>query len=166
MAAPGVSGGLALLYQRYRQLNAGADPANALMKAVLLNGADDKGNAGIDYKYGFGWINLLRSVRMIEQQNYFTGSVNQGGFQTYNLTIAPGTSISSLKVMLYWNDSAAAAGLIVSHPGKTMPKPLSILTKYSDRDMATTILETAYSRISAQPIIHANNSPNATYAYV
>src|SRR5690606_31462736 len=62
--------------------------------------------------------------------------------------------------------SEAYAGAIVIHPGRRMPNPPSILTKYCDHDMATTILETAYSRISAQPIIHANNSPKATYAYV
>jgi hypothetical protein len=43
IAAPAVSGGLVLLYQRYRQLN-GTDPQNALMKALLMNGASDLGN--------------------------------------------------------------------------------------------------------------------------
>ena len=61
MAAPGVTGGLALLYQRYRQLNGGNNPKNMLMKALLCNGATDKGLAGPDFTYGFGVMNLLRS---------------------------------------------------------------------------------------------------------
>ncbi|MET0637250.1 MAG: S8 family serine peptidase [Chitinophagaceae bacterium] len=108
MSAPAVSGGLALLYQRYRQLHAGADPLNGLMKAILLNGADDKGNPGPDYRFGFGWMNLLRSVGILERQNYFTSSVTNGSTQTHTLNIPSGTSPAVLKVMLYWNDSAAA----------------------------------------------------------
>src|SRR5690606_31790640 len=62
MAAPAVAGGLALLYERYRQLHSGADPDNGLMKALLCNGAADAGNPGPDFVYGFGMMNLLRSV--------------------------------------------------------------------------------------------------------
>lgn len=108
MSSPGVAGGLALLYQRYRQLNSNANPKNGLMKALLCNGATDKGNIGPDYSYGFGWMNLLRSVTMLENGNYINDSVNLSATKTYNITIPSGTSIAQLKVMLYWNDSAAA----------------------------------------------------------
>ncbi|MGZ8523159.1 MAG: S8 family serine peptidase, partial [Chitinophagaceae bacterium] len=109
MAAPAISGGLALLYQRYKQLHAGINPKNGLMKTLLCNGAADKGNTGPDFSYGFGWMNLLRSVKMLEQNNYFNTSVNSGATNTHSLTIPAGVSIAQLKVMLYWNDSAAAA---------------------------------------------------------
>ncbi|RYY61673.1 MAG: T9SS type A sorting domain-containing protein [Chitinophagaceae bacterium] len=108
MSTPAVSGGLALLYQRYRQLHGNADPVNGLMKTLLLNGADDKGNPGPDYKFGFGWMNLSRSVGMLERNDYFSSSVAAGSSQVHTLTIPAGVNISSLKVMLYWNDSAAA----------------------------------------------------------
>ena len=78
MAAPAISGGLALLYQRYRQLNAGANPKSGLMKTLICNGANDKGNAGPDFSYGFGFMNLLRSVRMLENNNYFNVSGQYG----------------------------------------------------------------------------------------
>ncbi len=107
MASPAVSGGLTLLYQRYRQLNGDADPLNGLMKALLLNGADDRGNPGPDYTFGFGWMNLLRSVTMLEQHNYITTSVAPGATNTHTLVMSAGSQIAQLKVMLYWNDSAA-----------------------------------------------------------
>ena len=107
MAAPAISGGLALLYQRYRQLNAGANPKSGLMKTLICNGATDLGNAGPDFSNGFGFMNLLRSVRMLENNNYFIASVNSGATNTHNVTVPAGTA--ALKVMLYWNDSAAAA---------------------------------------------------------
>lgn len=111
MAAPAVSGGLALLYQRYRQLNGGDDPKSGLMKALICNGGTDFGNVGPDYKFGFGFMNMLRSVKMLEHVNYFNDSVDASSFKTHTLTIPAG--ITQLKVMLYWNDSAAAA--LASH---------------------------------------------------
>jgi hypothetical protein len=106
MAAPAVSGGLALLYQRYRQLHNGADPKNGLMKALLTNGAVDKGNAGPDHQNGFGWMNLLRSVEMLEKNQYFVGTVSQGAQNSHVITVPANTS--QLKVMLYWNDPAGS----------------------------------------------------------
>lgn len=108
MAAPAVSGGLALLYERYKQLHGNVNPKNALMKALICNGATDKGNPGPDFSNGFGWLNLLRSVKMLENNNYFNASVNSSATNTHTITIPTGISIAQLKVMLYWNDSAAA----------------------------------------------------------
>ena len=106
MAAPGVSGGLALLVQRYRQLHAGSNPKNALLKALLCNGADDRGNAGPDFKYGLGCMNLLRSVKMMEDITYFNSSVTQGSTNTHSITVPANTA--QLKVLLYWQDPPAA----------------------------------------------------------
>jgi hypothetical protein len=105
MSAPGISGGMALLYQRYRQLHANADPSNALMKALLCNGATDMGNPGPDYSYGFGWMNLLRSVDMLNNNHYINANVNNGGMNTHSISIPANTA--AVKVMLYWNDPAA-----------------------------------------------------------
>ena len=109
MSAPAISGGLALLYQRYRQLHSNADPKSGLMKALLCNGAIDLGTAGIDYRYGFGVMNLLRSVIMLEKNGYINTSVNSDATNTHSITIPTGSSLAQLKVMLYWNDSAAAS---------------------------------------------------------
>jgi Subtilase family/Secretion system C-terminal sorting domain len=106
MSSPAVAGGLSLLYQRYRQLHSNANPKNGLMKALLCNGATDIGNSGPDYTYGFGWMNLLRSVKMLEQNNYFNDSVANSNTNTHSITVPANTA--QLKVMLYWNDPAAA----------------------------------------------------------
>ncbi|RYZ47799.1 MAG: peptidase S8/S53 subtilisin kexin sedolisin, partial [Sphingobacteriales bacterium] len=108
MASPAVSGGLALLYERYRQLHGNADPINGLMKALLCNGATDSGNPGPDYKYGFGQMNLLRSIKMLENNNYIEATVNPAATNSHTLTIPGGANIAQLKVMLYWNDLPAA----------------------------------------------------------
>jgi hypothetical protein len=128
MSSPAVSGGLALLYERYRQLHGGANPKNGLMKALVVNGATDKGNPGPDYSYGFGWLNLLRSVKMLDQANYFNTNVNSGATNTHTLTIPVGHSIAQLKVMLYWNDAAAnvmASKTLVNDLDLTVTDPTS-----------------------------------------
>lgn len=102
MAAPAVTAGLGLLYQRYRQLHSGADPKNGLMKALLCNGATDGGNPGPDYTYGFGKMNLLRSVDMLNRQRYIIASANHNSVSTHTINVPAGTA--QLKVMLYWND--------------------------------------------------------------
>ncbi len=106
MAAPGVSGGLALLIQRYRQLHSGANPKSALLKTLLCNGGDDRGNTGPDFSYGFGSMNLLRSLKMMEDVTYFNTSITQGSTITQTISVPANTA--QLKVLLYWNDPAAA----------------------------------------------------------
>ena len=106
MASPAVAGGIALLVQRYKQLNGNVNPRNGLMKALICNGGRDLGNPGPDYTYGFGWMNLLRSVDMLENNQYFISSVATSGNNTHNITVPANTA--QLKVMLYWNDPAAA----------------------------------------------------------
>jgi hypothetical protein len=106
MAAPGVSGGLALLVQRYRQIHAGSNPKNALMKALLCNGADDRGNPGPDFKYGLGCMNLVRTLKMMEDSTYFNSTVTQGSTNTHSIIVP--ANISKLKVVLYWQDPPAA----------------------------------------------------------
>lgn len=102
MACPGAAGTLATLWQAYRSLNGGNDPYSALMKAVLLNTADDLGNRGPDFRFGFGRINARRAHKVISNNQFIIDSVNTGVTNTHNITVPVGTK--QLKVMLYWHD--------------------------------------------------------------
>ena len=106
MAAPGVSGGLALLVQRYRQLHGGSNPKSSLLKSLLCNGGNDRGNAGPDFKYGFGQMNLLRSVTMMENNTYFNSTLTTGAENSHSISVPANTS--QLKVLLYWQDPPAS----------------------------------------------------------
>lgn len=105
MAAPAVTGALALMYQRYRQLNGGNDPKSGLMKAIICNTAEDMGNAGPDFTYGFGMMNARKAVDVIDSARYFIGQLSSGQNTQYTINIPAGTS--RLKVMLYWHDKEA-----------------------------------------------------------
>jgi hypothetical protein len=106
MAAPTATGILTLLYERYRQLHGGANPDAALIKALVCNSADDEGNPGPDFTYGFGMINARTSVEAMEQQHYFTGSVANGNSLSFTIPPVP-AGTRQLKIMLYWADPAA-----------------------------------------------------------
>jgi hypothetical protein len=108
MATPGVMGTMALLVQRFRQLNGGQNPDAALLKAVVCNTADDLGNANVDFRHGYGRINALRAVQTFENNRYYSNSISQGNTQDVTLSIPAGTS--QVRVMLYWHDREATAG--------------------------------------------------------
>ncbi|HMJ47282.1 MAG TPA: S8 family serine peptidase, partial [Ferruginibacter sp.] len=105
-AAALVSGVSLILQHEYKQMN-GSLPANALIKAVLINSADDKGNIEVDYSNGFGSLNALNAIRAIQSGRFLNGTVSNGGVQNFPLAIPPG--IKKLKITLVWNDPPAAA---------------------------------------------------------
>ena len=65
-AAPGISGILAQLHQAYREFNSGNTSESALLKASLLNSAEDFGNTGPDFQFGWGRVNARRALEIIE----------------------------------------------------------------------------------------------------
>lgn len=99
-----VSGVSLLLQQQYKMLN-GAMPSNALVKAVLLNSADDAGNKEVDFLNGFGNLNALNAVRTIQSARYKSGTITNGGTQQFSLSIP--TGINKVKITLVWNDPPA-----------------------------------------------------------
>lgn len=107
MAAPAISGGLALLYEKYRLQNAGANPKNGLMKALVCNSGDDWGTPGPDYTHGFGVANFRRAVDMLENNRFSIGAIAPAGPDDDIIINVP-AGTAELKVMLYWNDPAAA----------------------------------------------------------
>ena len=105
MATPGVAGSVALLVERYRQLNANTEPPSALIKNTILNTAQDLGTAGPDYKFGFGRLNALAAVRILEQNRYRINSISTGASNDVSINVPAGAA--KLRVMITWNDPAA-----------------------------------------------------------
>jgi hypothetical protein len=106
-AAALVSGVSILLQQQYRDQHAGALPPATLVKAVLLNSADDLGNAEVDYLSGFGQLDALGAVGTMRAGRFSGGSAVQGTDQVFRITVPAGQQ--QLKATLVWNDPAAAA---------------------------------------------------------
>jgi len=130
-ASPGIAGVTAQLYEVYADANGGTLPTGALVKAALLNSANDAGNVGPDFKFGWGIVNGLRAGKLIEDGRYLSDDVSQGNTNTHNLTVPSGTT--QMRVMLYWHDPEGAIGanpalvndldLIVNDPSNVDHEP-------------------------------------------
>lgn len=103
-AAALTSGVVSLLQQQYK-LKAGHLPSSALVRAILVNSADDLGRPAPDYKYGYGKLNGYQAVQTVEENRYVSGSVAQTEEIVIPLSITEPDS--EVKVTIAWNDHAA-----------------------------------------------------------
>ncbi|OAD91133.1 peptidase S8 [Aequorivita soesokkakensis] len=130
-AAPGIAGISAQLYQAYGDLHGGDFPPSALIKATLLNTANEAGNVGPDYKFGWGIVNALQAVKLIEDGRYLSDEVSQGNTNTHTINVPSGTT--QVRFMVYWSDQAASPGadpalvndldLVVTDPSSNTYEP-------------------------------------------
>ncbi len=101
-AAPGIAGVITQLHHAYQSLNGGATAPSALLKATVLNTANDLGNDGPDFIHGWGKINALKAVTLLEDHRYFVDSLSQGDSVTHTIQIPAG--VKRAKIMIYWAD--------------------------------------------------------------
>lgn len=123
MAAPTVTGIVALMLEKHRQLFPGLpDPRNSTIKALLAHNAQDRGNVGPDYQYGYGSVRAIPTLDFMDTLSYIEDAVDQGGTVAQGVTVAPGSG--PIKFTLAWDDEPA------------MPNPLVALV--NDLDLVVT----------------------------
>ncbi|BDS09920.1 S8 family peptidase [Aureispira anguillae] len=123
-AAPGICGVMAQLYDAYSTLNGGAVAPSALMKVALLATANDLGNDGPDFIYGWGKVNGLKAVQLLEDNRYFDTVLAQAGAHAHQIVIPAG--VQRAKIMVYWADkeaSTSAATALVNDLDATVTDP-------------------------------------------
>ena len=104
-SAPLVAGTMGMLHQAYADNNDGETAEAALLKAIMLNTADDLGQPGPDFIYGWGSMNAYRSALAIEEKRYEKVTINSGQPQTHIIDVP--ADVAQLKVMVYWADQSA-----------------------------------------------------------
>lgn len=107
MACPAVAGNVAVLMQAYKKNN-NAEAPGALIKSILMNTADDLGNPGPDFVYGYGRVNMRKAVKVIEENKFLSGTIATGVINNHSISIPAG--IATAKIMIYWPDKEATAG--------------------------------------------------------
>jgi hypothetical protein len=107
-AAAIVSGVIALMQQTYKLEKNDSLPASALIKAILINSAEDIGTKGVDFYTGYGNVNAYRAIQAIKLHNFISGKIGKGGVNIHDITLPP--NARNLKVTLAWNDPAAQPG--------------------------------------------------------
>ncbi|MDA7804589.1 S8 family serine peptidase [Schleiferiaceae bacterium] len=105
MSAPAVAGFFAVLHNMYDSLhNATAD--GGLLKAIAMNTADDLGNSGPDFIYGYGRVNAVKAHRVIRDSTFKTSTISVNDTNMHLISVPTGAT--NLKVMVYWTDPEAS----------------------------------------------------------
>jgi PKD repeat protein len=130
-AAPGIAGCLAQLTHAYKTFNSGQEAPTALLKLALMTTANEMGNIGPDYIFGWGHVNNFRAMRLLQSNRYTSGNVENGQSKTHTVTIPSQTK--QAKLMIYWaerpSDENTARALIndlditVTAPNGTVFRP-------------------------------------------
>lgn len=105
-AAALVSGSALLIQQLYKERHQQL-PDASLVKAILINSADDAGTKGIDFKTGYGSLNLFNALTAVQEGKNFSGNVSENGTKSFTITIP--ANVKELKLTMAWNDPPATA---------------------------------------------------------
>ncbi|RSK45882.1 S8 family serine peptidase [Hymenobacter perfusus] len=97
--------GVSLLAQHAYKDRYGTLPSAALVKAVLLNTADDTGRPNVDFVAGYGQVDALGAVQTMLEGRFQEGTIMQGERQSISIPVPAGTH--RLKITLAWTDPAA-----------------------------------------------------------
>ena len=100
-AAALVSGTALIMQNSYKQLY-GSLPASSLIKAVLINSADDIGNKEVDFTNGYGSLNALNALKTLQSGRFVNDSVLNSDMKLFSISLPSG--IKKIKVTLTWND--------------------------------------------------------------
>jgi hypothetical protein len=111
-AAPSTAGTVAMLYDAYRDMNSGANPNGGLIKAAILNTADDIGRTGPDYDHGWGRIHAGHAYEVISNNQYLSSSILNSGSNTHTVAVPSGTK--EVKVMVLWIDPAGTTNASIA----------------------------------------------------
>lgn len=96
-----VTGVVTLIQEAYKK-KYGNLPPSALVKAILINSAQDAGRPEVDHEYGFGNLNGLSAIRTIENGLVYNGSCIQNQVVPFLFSLPQ--NVKNLKVTLVWND--------------------------------------------------------------
>ena len=121
-AAAMVSGTAALLQDVYKKMK-NELPSASLVKAVIINSAEDIGNKEIDFAAGYGSLNAAGAIKTMIAENYIEDAIVTGETKTYSFTIPAATA--QFKLTLAWTDTAATPNAT-----KALVNDLDALLKY------------------------------------
>ncbi len=114
MATPNACGSASLLIQQYGSLFPGQAMRASTLKALLIHTADDRGNSGPDYKYGWGLVNAKASADLLidHQANPIKQRLTENQVTTSATTRTHSfvwDGVSPVRATLCWTDPAGVA---------------------------------------------------------
>ena len=115
MSAPQTSGSLLLLQEVYANLNAGQLMKSSTLKGLALHTADDAGNVGPDYVYGWGLLNMEKATKVIlnADKSYALTERNLANTAVFSQKITA-SGKGSLTATISWTDPEAVASAVTT----------------------------------------------------
>ncbi|MEP0365335.1 MAG: S8 family peptidase [Cyclobacteriaceae bacterium] len=104
-AAALISGAAALFYEHYAHLYDSV-PSADLIKAALIAGADDVGTEGINFKTGYGSVNLKKTLTLLDSAWFTRVNILQN--EEYTLNLPAFGKAGSLRLAVVWHGPAAS----------------------------------------------------------
>ncbi|MDG1333890.1 MAG: S8 family serine peptidase [Crocinitomicaceae bacterium] len=155
-ASPNYAGTFAILNHAYKYHNFGFVPNSGLIKSIIMNSADDVLNHGPDFLTGYGKVNARRAYDIIRLGQHDSGDMIQGMTNSHTLVVPP--NAKQVKVMVYWVDWEATAGITT----RSIVNDLDILL--TDPNMQTYqpwVLNPTFGQATlADPAVRATDSLN------
>jgi subtilisin family serine protease len=104
MATPATSGCIALILEQMRHTPGGAIwPLPSMMKALLINTAQDYFNEGPDFQFGYGEIRPQAAIDVLRDGlTWLDGTIDQGGQHQYQFNVTE--AMGELKATVAWSD--------------------------------------------------------------
>ncbi|MHC5110736.1 MAG: S8 family serine peptidase [Planctomycetota bacterium] len=107
MSTPTVTGGAALLLEAYSTAYPGRElPGNAMLKAILVQTAQDIDRPGPDYRSGFGLVQIADAIDVVRSGNHNEDEIAESQVHGYFLDVTD--SREPVRVTLAWDDPPAA----------------------------------------------------------
>lgn len=114
MSAPNVTGSAALLVDYYDELFPGQVMRASTLKGLLIHTADDVGNAGPDYSYGWGLVDTeaaaTQMMRNSESPDSYPLLESNLADSTIHSLVFTWDGVSPIRATICWTDPAATAG--------------------------------------------------------
>src|SRR5206468_3374698 len=147
-----VTGTMALFAEQWKRLHGGTAPLPLTLKTLAIAGAEDLGNPGPDYTYGFGLLNAQASIDTIiadnaEGKRIKIDNATTGSNFDYPVVLP---SSKDLRVVLSWFDPEVLTLGSEEVAGKTLVNDLDV--RIVGPDGATTsayVLDPAHTTANA-----------------
>ncbi|WP_394886146.1 S8 family serine peptidase (plasmid) [Mesorhizobium sp. AaZ16] len=116
MAAPAVSGAIALLMEAR---DAASDSSSekdlhpSSYRALLIHGAQDIEQMGPDYVSGYGRLDIMRSLKLLDDKALTEGEIEETDQKRVAMLDVP-PNAKKLKVTLVWDDEPASPNALIS----------------------------------------------------
>ena len=185
MASPNAAGTAALVAQQYI-LSFGKAMRSSTLKGLLIHTADDLGNPGPDYQYGWGLINAQAAVDVIRDQKANTNKLRiiEGAIDSVtNRTVSHRflwDGSNPIRVTLAWIDPAGGAlstadsrsprlvnnldlKLIRADGGTNLPFVMPFVGNWSQASMASNAITGTNNVDNVEQVVL--NSPSGTGTY-